>query len=108
MLFRSYTIPNGEDSRVAKSLKKRENLGSGKSSRGQEVDMGSDPEELWMLHVDGSSSVMRAGARLILTSPKGEVAGYALCFNFPTTSNEVEYEALLFSLRVVRKAGSSI
>ncbi|XP_073116196.1 uncharacterized protein [Elaeis guineensis] len=100
------TISNGEDSKVAKSLKKGENPGSGESSRGKEVDMGSDLEELWTLHVDdGSSSVMRVGAGLILTSPEGEMAGYALCFDFPTTNNKAKYEALVYGLRVARKVG---
>ena len=77
------TIPN-EDSRTVRSSKKEKNSRSGESSRGEEVDIGSNPKELWLLHVDDSSSATRAGAGLILTSPKGEVAGYALCFNFST------------------------
>ena len=40
------TIPNREGSRAAGSLKKGENSGSSESSRGEEVDIGSDPEEL--------------------------------------------------------------
>ncbi|XP_073117061.1 uncharacterized protein [Elaeis guineensis] len=97
------TIPNGEGSRTARSSKKGENSRSNESSRGEEVDIGSDPKELCMLHVDGSSSAMRAGARLILTSPKGEMAGYTLRFDFPTTNNEAEYEALLFIFRVTKE-----
>ena len=68
--------------------------------------MGFDLEELWMLHVDGSSSAMRAWAGLILTSSKGEVVGYALWFDFFATNNEAEYEALLSGLKVARKAGA--
>ena len=100
------TIPNGEDLKVAESSKKGENPRSGESSRGKEVDMGSDLEELWTLHVDGSLSVMRVGAGLILTSPEGEVAGYILRFDFPATNNEAEYEALLSDLWVAREVAA--
>ena len=68
--------------------------------------MGFDLEELWTLHMDGSSSAMRAGAGLILNSPEGEVVGYALRLDFFATNNEVEYEALLSGLRVLRKVGA--
>ena len=34
------------------------------------------------------------------------MAGYALHFDFSTTNNEMEYEALLSDLRVVREAGA--
>ncbi|XP_073098880.1 uncharacterized protein [Elaeis guineensis] len=100
------TIPNGEGSRAVRSSKKGENSESGESSRGKEVDIGSDPKELWMLHVDGSSSAMRVGAGLILTSPEREMVGYALRFDFPTTNNEAKYKALLSGLRVAKKVGA--
>ena len=96
-------ILNWEDSKVVESSKKEENPGSSESSRGEEVDMGSDPEELWTLRVDGSSSATWAGVGLILISLEGEAAGYALCFDFSTTNNEVEYEALLSGLQVARE-----
>ena len=99
-------ISNGEDSRAAGSSKKGENSGSSKSLTSEEVDIRSDLAELWLLHVDGSSSAMRAGTGLILTSPKEKVVGYALRFDFPTSNNEVEYEALLSDLRVVREVGA--
>ena len=70
------------------------------------MDIGSNLEELWTLHVDGSLSAMRAGAGLILTNSKREVAGYVLHFDFSATNNETEYEVLLSGLRVVREAGA--
>ena len=73
--------------------------------RSEEVDAGFDLEELWTLHVDGSSNASGVGARLILTGPEGDVAGYALRFKFLATNNEAEYEALIAGLRVAREVG---
>ncbi|XP_073101415.1 uncharacterized protein [Elaeis guineensis] len=102
------TIPNGEGARATGSSKKGKNSGSNESSRGEEVDIGSNPEKLWTLHVDGSSSAMRAGAGLILTRPERKMARYALRFDFPAINNEAEYKALLSDLRVAKKRGPSI
>ena len=74
------------------------------AQRNEEADVGSDPKELWTLHVDGSSNASGAGARLTLTDPEGNVAGYILCFEFPTTNNKTEYEALLARLKEAREA----
>ncbi|KAF7133414.1 hypothetical protein RHSIM_Rhsim09G0079700 [Rhododendron simsii] len=60
------------------------------------------PEELpkeepkpWVLQVDGSTTREANRASLILTSPKGQRLSYALRFEFKTTNNEAEYEALV-------------
>ncbi|XP_071700196.1 uncharacterized protein [Rutidosis leptorrhynchoides] len=53
----------------------------------------------WELFTD------RAGACLILIGPDGEEHTYALCFEFPTSNNEAEYEALLSCLRMAEKMG---
>ena len=37
---------------------------------------------------------------IILTSPKGEAVEYALCFTFPASNNQAEYEALLTGLKL--------
>ena len=88
-----------------REFEKRENPRSGESSRGEEVDMGSNLEELWILHVDGSSSATNIGAGFILTTPEGEVVGYVLRFDFSTTNNEMEYKALLVELRLTLELG---
>ena len=62
--------------------------------------------ELWTLHVDGSLHSAGSGAGLILNGPKGDVVGYALHFNFLTTNNEAEYEALIASVKVARDVGA--
>nr|XP_010910597.1 uncharacterized protein LOC105036537 [Elaeis guineensis] len=59
-----------------------------------------------MLHVDSSSNASGAGAGLILASPAGDVAGYALHFEFLAINNKAEYEALLAGLKVAREVGA--
>ncbi|XP_023745788.1 uncharacterized protein LOC111893943 [Lactuca sativa] len=60
----------------------------------------------WTLYTDGASSREGSGAGLILTSPKGEEVTYALRFDFHTSNNEAEYEALLAGLRLARQMGA--
>nr|XP_010930438.1 uncharacterized protein LOC105051606 [Elaeis guineensis] len=85
-------------------VQKVESSKVGESSRSEEVDVESDLEELWTLHVDGSSNASGAGAELILTGPEGDIVGYALRFNFSTINNEAEYEALIAGLKIIREA----
>lgn len=42
---------------------------------------------------------------MILTSPEGEEVTYALRFDFYTSNNEAEYEALLAGLRLAKQMG---
>ena len=63
------------------------------------------PGCFWALYVDGSSNMSGAGAGLILISLEGIVAEYALRFEFPTTNNGAEYEALIAGLRIVKELG---
>ncbi|GJW85021.1 reverse transcriptase domain-containing protein, partial [Tanacetum coccineum] len=57
----------------------------------------------WKLYTDGASSSDGSGAGLILIDPKGKEYTYALRFEFETTNNEAEYEALLARLRIVQE-----
>ncbi|XP_008245090.1 PREDICTED: uncharacterized protein LOC103343199 [Prunus mume] len=57
---------------------------------------------VWILHVDGSSTQQGCGAVLVFTTPDGAKVEYALRFNFRTSNNEAEYEALLASLRLAK------
>lgn len=52
----------------------------------------------WLLHIDGSSNAKGSGAGLILTCPEGVTFEYGVCFSFPASNNEAEYEALLTDL----------
>ncbi|XP_022024773.1 uncharacterized protein LOC110924853 [Helianthus annuus] len=59
--------------------------------------------EVWKLFTDGASSVEGSGAGLILINPEGLEFTYALRFDFQTTNNEAEYEALITSLRLAKE-----
>ncbi|XP_071687372.1 uncharacterized protein [Rutidosis leptorrhynchoides] len=54
--------------------------------------------EEWKLYTDGASSSDGSGAGLMLVNPEGKEFTYALRFEFATTNNEAEYEALLAGL----------
>ncbi|GJS44893.1 ARID DNA-binding domain-containing protein [Tanacetum coccineum] len=53
---------------------------------------------MWTLFTDGASSIEGSGAGLILTDPNGQEVTYALRFDFKTSNNEAEYEALIARL----------
>ncbi|GJW39173.1 reverse transcriptase domain-containing protein [Tanacetum coccineum] len=55
---------------------------------------------VWTLYTDGASGNEGAGARLILTDPEGNEITYALRFEFLTSNNESEYEALIAGLEL--------
>ncbi|GKG12090.1 reverse transcriptase domain-containing protein, partial [Tanacetum coccineum] len=52
------------------------------------------------LYTDKASSSDGSGVGLMLIDPTGKEYTYALRFEFETTNNEVEYEALLAGLRI--------
>nr|GEZ00699.1 reverse transcriptase domain-containing protein [Tanacetum cinerariifolium] len=60
----------------------------------------SDPSNEWKLYTDGASSSDGAGAGLMLIDLVRKEYTYALRFEFETTNNEVEYEALLAGLHI--------
>lgn len=55
--------------------------------------------------MDGSSSSLGLGVGLILTSPGGDIAEYALCFEFLATNNKVKYEALIAGHKIAKEVG---
>ncbi|GJW55353.1 reverse transcriptase domain-containing protein [Tanacetum coccineum] len=55
------------------------------------------------LYTDGASSFDCSGAGLMLISPEGKEYTYALRFEFETTNNEAEYEALLEGLQIAQE-----
>lgn len=52
-------------------------------------DQKQSPEDQWTIFVDGSSSLVGLGARLILISHEGSIAKYALFFEFSIINNKV-------------------
>ena len=61
-----------------------------------------DQSKAWRMYVDGAKKKLGAIVGVVLTSPKGVVLEYYLRLNFPTTNNEVEYEAFTAGLRSSR------
>ncbi|GAV65277.1 RVT_3 domain-containing protein [Cephalotus follicularis] len=57
---------------------------------------------LWKLSIDGSSCITGSGAGLVLTSPDGWTLKYSLRFGFKATNNEIEWEALIAGLTIVK------
>ncbi|GJT05512.1 reverse transcriptase domain-containing protein [Tanacetum coccineum] len=112
-------IIDGKEARhMANLLCKSEALGPGinyttsigKSQRRKEGQDDSVRKEeplpaRWTLFTDGSSCVDGCGAGVILTDPEGVEFTYALRFQFETTNNEAEYEALIAGLRIAEKMG---
>ncbi|GJX84273.1 reverse transcriptase domain-containing protein [Tanacetum coccineum] len=52
----------------------------------------------WKLYTDGAASSDGSGTGLMLIDPEGKEYTYALHFEFETTNNKAEYEALLAGL----------
>jgi ribonuclease HI len=61
--------------------------------------------ECWTLYFDEPVMKSGAGAGLLFISPLGEHMRYAVRLHFPTSSNMVEYEALLCGLRIAIETG---
>lgn len=62
----------------------------------------------WILYVNGSSNEKGCGAGILLQqSLKGTRFEYAVRFNFRTSNNEAEYEALLAGLRMAQIIGAA-
>nr|GEZ67599.1 reverse transcriptase domain-containing protein [Tanacetum cinerariifolium] len=61
------------------------------------------PRYEWKLYTDGVSSSDGSSTGLMLIDPEGKEYTYALCFEFKTTNNEAEYEALLAGLRIAQE-----
>nr|XP_021851941.1 uncharacterized protein LOC110791498 [Spinacia oleracea] len=60
----------------------------------------------WTVYVDGSSTQNGCGAGIICQSPEGDKYEYATRFNFQTSNNEADYEALLAGIKMCKAAGA--
>ncbi|XP_004296100.1 PREDICTED: uncharacterized protein LOC101308660 [Fragaria vesca subsp. vesca] len=63
------------------------------------------PAPLWKLFVDGSVTRNKSGTRIILETPDGFKHEYALEFQFKTSNNAAEYEALIGGLQLAGDIG---
>lgn len=67
-----------------------------------------DLSSTWHMNFDGSKRTEGAGARVILTSPQGDMMKYILWMTFPNASNnEAEYEALLHGMRMAKACSAT-
>ncbi|GKU90690.1 hypothetical protein SLEP1_g4654 [Rubroshorea leprosula] len=55
---------------------------------------------VWVLYVDGAANVEGSSAGAVLLGPDGFKSEHALRFKFQTTNNAVEYEALVYGLKL--------
>lgn len=58
----------------------------------------------WVVHVDGSSTSVTIGGRVLITLEKVKLE-YAIKFRFKATNNEAEYESMIMGLRIARELG---
>ncbi|XP_020208869.1 uncharacterized protein LOC109793805 [Cajanus cajan] len=65
-----------------------------------------DEQQVWTLHVDGSSNSKGGGVGIILVGPSHVTLEQSLKFGFKVTNNQAEYEALLARLRLAHDLGA--
>ncbi|GJX49773.1 reverse transcriptase domain-containing protein [Tanacetum coccineum] len=98
-----------ESSTLVKASGLNDTLTKGKSKEEQEAPKTKTPKNLgtktdiWKLYTDGASNEHGPESGLIRIDPEGAEYSYALRLNFANSNNDVEYEALLASLRIVAK-----
>ena len=63
-------------------------------------------EETWLLYVDVSSNKKGSEAGIVLEGPKHFQLEVSLRFDFKTSNNQAEYEALVASLILARDMGA--
>ncbi|KAL0458439.1 UNVERIFIED_CONTAM: hypothetical protein Slati_0471100 [Sesamum latifolium] len=61
-------------------------------------------DQVWLLHVDGSSTTQGSGVGIVITSPQSEDLEFAIKFNFKASNNEAEYEVLVIGMRMAHEA----
>ena len=59
----------------------------------------------WKVYTDGASNRKGAGVGVVLITPEKLIMEKSLRLGFSTTNNEVEYEALLAGINMVRLLG---
>ena len=61
---------------------------------------------LWRVFVEGASSAMGDGARIVIITPEGIRLEHSFRLGFKASNNEAEYEALLAGLKTVLGMGA--
>ncbi|KAL0394375.1 UNVERIFIED_CONTAM: hypothetical protein Slati_4403700 [Sesamum latifolium] len=63
-------------------------------------------DQMWLLHVDGSSTTQGSGASIVIMTPQGEDLEFTIKIGFKASNNEAEYEALVIGMRMAHEAGA--
>ena len=63
---------------------------------------GEERPTTWIIWADGSSNQQAGKVGVLLQSPKGDTIECAICLQFSTTNNEVEYETVFSGLDLVK------
>ena len=61
---------------------------------------------IWVIKVDGSSTLYAGGIGIILKSSEGDKLKYAARLQYQTTNNKAEYQALLKGLKLAKSLGA--
>jgi hypothetical protein len=56
----------------------------------------------WVMYFDGSYTLKRAGAGVVLIPPEGDILKYAIQIKFSAVNNIAEYKGLVTSLRLAK------
>jgi hypothetical protein len=64
-----------------------------------------DLPDHWVMYFNGSYTLKREGAGIVLIPPEGDMLKYAIQIEFSATNNITEYEGLVTGLRVVKELG---
>ena len=65
-----------------------------------------EPEAMWRIYVDGSSTRLGSGIGILLLSPQEEKMHLSVRLDYKATNNEAEYEALIAGLQAARHVGA--
>ena len=60
----------------------------------------------WSIHTNGSSNKQAGGVGIVLHTSEGDKIECMIHLDFPTTNNEVEYEALVAGLDLTKAVGA--
>ena len=66
---------------------------------------GVEEVKVWVVHVDGSSTLYAGVIGVVLQSPEGDKLKYKVRLQYQTTNNEVEYEVSLKGLELAKSLG---
>lgn len=73
------------------------------SANAEDKPVKEEPKYCWQVYVDGASGKAGSGVGILFLGPNYQEVTYSLRFTFPTTNNEVEYEALLVGICLARE-----